>query len=131
MSLLREKTYAEVLEEKGTYREPENNHWHSYSYRGTNERFIFLRCTQCGKIREIINPKYLSWFVKEKRRLAELARQPHQVKKPEVKLTAVDRAHIAKGIDSYEGDLRKDLLQPYNLDGSVNQEFVDTYGMPE
>lgn len=92
---------------------------------GDTGKYIYMSCERCGDVRQIINPNYIPYFIKEKK----AATNKKEAKLPEpLRLDAVDRYHAQKQIEKYEGDLRKDLLQPYNPDGSPNQEFIKTYG---
>jgi hypothetical protein len=127
--LLDECKYKEVIEsarsfENVEYYDPSKECKHIRKYESDNGKFVRLRCFVCGDVRTAINPDYIPTFSRQK--LEE--NTPKQRNIEQVKFDAVDRMNISKGIDNYEGDLRKDLLQPYNPDGSPNEEFYKTYG---
>lgn len=85
-----------------------------------------MRCSHCGKMRPVINPDYVSYYVKQKREEMVLKQVP---KRPErFQFDSSDTKFIKEGFNNYEGDLRKDLLQPFLSDGSPNPEFVKLYG---
>lgn len=99
---------------------------HFYRYLGTNDKFAQMRCSHCGKIRPVINPNYVSYYVKQKE--AENAQKQAPKRPDKFQFNSHDAEHIKRGFDNYEGNLRKDLLQPFLSDGTPNPEFVKAYG---
>lgn len=108
-----------------TYTEKVGTELHRYRLNGRNNVFIYLKCSECGHVRQVINPDYLGWFINSKQKKKE-----KKINKPQVKFDSIDKKHFTEGMIKYDGDIKKDFLQPYLPDGSLNQEFVDTYGMP-
>lgn len=131
MIQLRDCRYRDIREGDSytEYIDPSRECLHARKKIGDNSKFLYLRCIKCGDIREVINPEYIPIFIKN----YEKKKEQKKSKLPEpLKLDAVDRYHAQKSVENYEGDLKKDLLQPYNPDGTPNKEFEREYGyIPE
>lgn len=86
---------------------------------------IRLQCIKHGNIRTVMSRRAIHRFIQG------LKNKPGtgSKKTPASPLfSSVDRNQARRLADNYEGDLRRDMLQPYNADGSVNKEFVREYG---
>jgi hypothetical protein len=112
---LRHLSTAEVLEGR-----PSAGHTHKFTIIKKEPFSVTLQC-YCADRLTIKDPVY--YATHEANTFTERTPEPHR-------FDSVDRKHIKKGIESYEGNLHDDLLQPYDQNGQLNPEFVKKYGVP-
>ena len=134
ISNLGRMTFAEIVEgnREDTYLEddPNTQEVHRYSLTNGNlySKFAYLKCRDCGRDRAIINPQYLNHYIAEVEETLNEQQRLRDKEPDPVTYSGIDRDNIRRGLESFEGDVARALLQPYHADGTPNVEFYKTYG---